>query len=223
MSDITIVSCNFNTKLFSEVMVKSIKKFSSEPHKLIILDNSMKRELYTNDDYEVVTNLRSHSHGYGLDFLVGLVETKYTLVLDIDTHILRKGFDIELTKMMERDERVGLVAGGRSAAKSVHPGILFFRTEMIKEHEIFFHAVKFMHPELQGHAFDVGNFAPLKLSYQKLKTVLLKRTAPVYDDTRGDTWNIGDKSTFYHFGYSRLNTPEIIKLRDNMFNQIEWV
>lgn len=224
MCDITIISCNYNTKRFAELLVKSIKTFSSNNYKIVIMDNSIKQELYDNKEYEVIRPDKNMGHGPGLDYLINNhVKTKFTLIMDIDTHILRDGWDKDLIDIMNKNDKIALIAPERCAAKPIHPGMMFVRTNIFVENNIFFHAIKLQHPDMEGMALDVGQCAPILLSAKlKLQTFTLKRKVAIYKDTRGDTWELCGKPTFFHFGYSRANNEIINKLKDNLFNQINF-
>jgi hypothetical protein len=200
-SNITIISCNYHSKEFAELLVKSIMVFSNNKHPIVIMDNSGIQELFTCEEYIVVKMEKNMGHGGGLDYLISnYVNTEFTLVFDIDAHILRSGYDLEFLKIME-NEKIGLIAPYRGAAKPIHPGVMFFRTEEIKNKI----PIKPFNVEIDNYMpiqMDVGQFVPMCLNQMFLKqTIVLKTEAPVYKDVHGQTWMLNGKPTFYHFGY----------------------
>jgi glycosyltransferase involved in cell wall biosynthesis len=233
-NSITIISCNYHSKKFADVLIKSINKFSNEKYPIYIMDNSTDQELFTCDDYQVIYLNKNIGHGAGIDYLISnYVETEYTLVMDIDAHILREGYDLEFLEILNNKPNIGLIAPARAVAKPIHPGVMFFRTCDFKN------KIPIKHFNLQidditniSFQLDVGQLAPILLS-QKLNkdTYTLKWSPSIFNGVRGDTWILNNKETFYHFGYgTRLyNRTEVGTIKkediDNMkqllFEQIK--
>lgn len=232
-SNITIISCSYHSKRFAELLIKSIKVFSHKLHNIILIDNSSKQELFTCEDYQVIKPEKNMGHGPGLDFLINnYVNTEYTLVMDIDAHILRKGYDMELLDILKNKPNIGLIAPYRKIAKPIHPGVMFFRTDDFKNKIPIkpFNINVDNYPAVQ---MDVGQFAPMILSqiYHK-ETFTLKYNNPIYQGVRGDTWMLNNKETFFHFGYGTrlygkiefggIKKKDLDNMQDNLFNQINF-
>lgn len=230
---ITIISCNYHSKDFANILIRSIKAFSNEKYPIIIMDNSKEQELFTNDDYTVIKPEKNMGHGPGLDYLISnYVETEYTLVMDIDAHILRKGYDIELLHLIKSKPQIGLIAPFRGAAKPIHPGMMFFITEDIKN-KIPMKPFNIIVDDYTPIQMDVGQFVPMCLNQLYHKTTIqLKAESPIYNDVYGSTWMLNGEKTFYHFGYGtrlygKIELGGILKSdQDNMkellFKQIKF-
>jgi len=198
---ITIISCNYHSKDFADILVRSIKKFSAKKYPVFIMDNSNEQELFNNDDYIVIKSKKNMGHGAGLDYLISnCVNTEFTLVMDIDAHILRRGYDLELLKIIESDSKIGLISPFRTASKPIHPAMMFFRTNDIKN-RISMKPFNIMNDNIPIQ-MDVGQFIPMSINQIYLKkTILLKEGNPFYKDLFGSTWTLNGEKTFYHFGY----------------------
>jgi len=232
-SNITIISCNYHSKRFAELLIKSVKVFSDKSHKIIIMDNSNEQEIFTCEDYQVIKPEKNMGHGGGLDFLIdNYVNTEYTLVMDIDAHILRKEYDIEFLTILKNKPNIGLIAPYRGLYKPIHPGVMFFRTEDFKNKIPLkpFNINVDNYPPVQ---MDVGQLAPIALNqiYHK-ETLTLKYNNPIYQEVHGATWFLNGKETFYHFGYGTrlygkiefggIKKKDLDDMQNKLFNQINF-
>lgn len=231
-NSISIISCNYNSKQFAEILVKSIIKFSNEKYPIYIMDNSNEQELFTCDDYKVIKLEKNVGHGAGIDHLLNnYVDTEYTLVMDIDAHILRAGYDLEFLNIINNKPSIGLIAPYRNIAKPIHPGVMFFKTEDFKNKIPIKHFNLKVENDI-SFQLDVGQLAPILLS-QKLgkDTYTLKWQRSIFDGVRGDTWLLNNKETFYHFGYGtrlygrkeigNIKKEDIDNMKELLFSQIK--
>jgi len=221
---ITIISCYFHSKDFFDVLIRSVKSFSDKNHSVIIMDNSIEQEIFTCKDYTVIKPEKNMGHGPGLDHLINnYVDTEYTLVMDVDTHILRRGYDIDLMDILQKDPNIGLIIPFRCVEKPIHPGVMFFRTDDFKN-KIPIKPIKISTDNYPSIYMDVGQAVPIYLNqlYHK-KTFTLNRDKSIYDDARGDTWLLNNKQTFHHFGYGTrfYNKTEIGNFKKEKFDDMK--
>ena len=105
---ITILTVNYNTSDFIELMALAFRKLTKNSYKLIVCDNGSKPEhllklvqLEQRDEnvetiFRVQSAPGSAGHGEALDILVGMVDTPYFAVMDADATFLTKNWDEKL-------------------------------------------------------------------------------------------------------------------------------
>jgi glycosyltransferase involved in cell wall biosynthesis len=116
---ITVVTVNYNTADFIELMLYTLEKLTNNFYQVFICDNGS-----TAEDIEKLENIAqkynnlelifrrqnttaSIAHGQAIDILIEKSNSKYTAILDSDCVFLLKNWDIELIK--EFDEKVKIV------------------------------------------------------------------------------------------------------------------
>jgi glycosyltransferase involved in cell wall biosynthesis len=116
---ITVVTVNYNTADFIELMLYSLEKLTANSYQVIICDNgSVAKDIeklrniaekYNNLEliFRRQNGTASIAHGQALDILIERSNSKYTVVLDSDCVFLLKNWDLELIK--ELDEKVKIV------------------------------------------------------------------------------------------------------------------
>ncbi len=123
---LTIVTVNYNTADFIEVMLYAFKRLTANPYKVIICDNgSNKKDLLhlvsvvqKYDNVEVIFRKQSAygsiGHGEAMDLLVEKVETPYFVTMDSDASFLHMHWDkILLSRMNEKVKAIGTQAPGK--------------------------------------------------------------------------------------------------------------
>ena len=109
---LTIVTVNYNSADFIEVMLKALTKFTVNPWKMIICDNgSTYKDIaklgelaynYNNIDRfsRTQTKFGSVGNGEGLNKLIPMIDTEYGAILDADCMPLVKGWDQTLINQL---------------------------------------------------------------------------------------------------------------------------
>lgn len=221
---ISIIAVSCNTLDWTKLLVQSVRKFTTMPHELMIIDNNSSdgtvEWLGEQKDIRVFALNQNLGHGGGLDFGIKNVRFPYTLVLDIDAHLQRKGWDFDFFELYKNNEKIKMIAakGGdpegkltcqesidkwetaNIAKKPIHACFQFFNTK-------FFHKNGLSFVPREGH--DVGRknyFDVIRLGYEVM------RIAPGYEDMEtqrkfypgawGDEHYIRGKPTIYHNWYS---------------------
>ncbi len=109
---LTVVTVNYNTSDFVELLIYSLSKLTCNTYKLIVCDNGsaagdiakLNRLSKSNAEVELIFRRQCSSasiaHGRALDLLIAKSESKYTVVLDSDCVFLLQGWDVELVKSL---------------------------------------------------------------------------------------------------------------------------
>jgi glycosyltransferase involved in cell wall biosynthesis len=202
---ISILAVNHNTLEWAKLLVASVRASRSlVPVEIHVVDNcstdgSAQPDVFA---YLFPSNV---GHGRALDWGVRKITGRFTLVLDIDAHIMRPGWAEELIKFYQIAANGGtrLIAakGGEPdepARKPIHPCVMFFETRFIKERQILFAA---------GNGYDVGRRAYYDVfdagfDVHRLPAGYESRGEKFYHRVFGTVYYIYGKATFYHNWYS---------------------
>lgn len=150
---ITVLTVNYNTSDFVELMLYALKRLTLNPYRVIICDNgsgnrdilSLVKTARRHKNVELVfreqTRPGSVAHGEALDILVEMVSTKYTVILDSDCTFLIKNWDeILINKLNEEVKIIGTQLD--TSFKSLKPldfpmpYAVLFETSVFKELDI---------------------------------------------------------------------------------------
>ncbi|NOH55540.1 glycosyltransferase [Vibrio coralliilyticus] len=116
---ITILSVNYKTSDFIDLMLFSFKNLTSSPYKVIICDNftsneEVERLMKVTDKYtntEVILRKQSQfgsiGHAEAIDLLISKVDTPYFVTMDSDALFLKKNWDLDLISRI--NDRVKLI------------------------------------------------------------------------------------------------------------------
>lgn len=115
---ITVLTVNYNTSDFIELMLYSLSKLTATPYKVIICDNGSKNKdisklkisAQKNNNVELLfrqqTKPGSIAHAEALDLLIEKVDTKYTVIMDSDCVFLLKSWDEKLIEKIDDKVKV---------------------------------------------------------------------------------------------------------------------
>jgi glycosyltransferase involved in cell wall biosynthesis len=115
---ITVLTVNYNTSDFIELMLYSFSKLTVNPYEVIICDNGSKNKdisklkmlTQKNDHVELFfrkqTKSGSIAHAEALDLLIEKVDTKYTVIMDSDCVFLLKNWDEILIKNIDNKTKI---------------------------------------------------------------------------------------------------------------------
>ena len=115
---ITVLTVNYNTAVFVELMLYALSKLTFNPYKVIICDNGSKKNdiinlnniVQKNKNVEVIFRRQSvygsTGHGEALDILIDMANTKYTAILDSDCTFLLKNWDEKLIKKIDNTTKI---------------------------------------------------------------------------------------------------------------------
>ena len=129
MRPVAIAVVNWNTKPLTELLVRSIRRYTPEPHRLYVFDNASRdgsaEWLARQDDLTLVPARENVGHAGGLNALARSVTEDLFLCLDSDAHVFREGWLTALASHL--DDRVravgyqsGFLGDPRYVSASLH-------------------------------------------------------------------------------------------------------
>ena len=143
MSDLTILTCNYNTPELILYLKKSIDKYSDLDAKFLVINTStddVSEHILDNNKIEFI-NLKNQTHGRGVNFGLQHIKTNYTLLLDSDVIITGRLKGI-YNKFVENNlalaGRVVGDEGGKKLYPRVDPSFCFIDSRKLKENNIVF-------------------------------------------------------------------------------------
>lgn len=224
MPELTITTASIDSPEWLELLVKSIMKFSYTKPEIIIIDNgsledNLKWIKYQKNIqlYEAGCNL---GHGSSMDKGTELAKTKYVCFLDVDSHIMREGWDKELIDFYEIMPGVKLIGCIGPEHKPLHPPLFFYEKDFILNNNLSFRYMP-THPKSTDTAQKVyWDILDLGFKVQRLQKGIKEY------DCIGDEIHLGGKSTVYHHWYGTRfceNNPQKKKERLDGFTLDEYL
>ena len=221
---ISIITVNWNSYDFLDIMIESLERYSSLPYELIVIDNSVIKHQISRDN--VAQHLMSENigHGEGLNRGVKLAKFDFVMFLDVDAHILCHNWEEPFLRMMEQFD----VIGGRGVpAKPIRPACMFLKKEFsgydwrpsdgYKGHRIT--------PE----GTDVAIRAFYQMQADGVRIGFLEGIQSRYDTHTGEEWCIESKPLVYHHWHgSHLAerqvdfTIDLHSEKKKLFDSIAW-
>lgn len=199
MSELTIITATIDSPEWLELFIKSIRKFSVTNPEIIVIDNgSLEDNLrwikYQKNIqlYEAKKNL---GHGGALDLGTKLAKTKYTCFFDVDSHVMREGWDKELIQLYEDSPEVKLIGCIGPEHKPLHPPLFFYEKDFVLNNNLSFNYIP-NHPKSTDTAQKIY-WDVLGLGY---KIMRLKKGEKEYGCI-GDEIHLVGMPTFYHHWY----------------------
>jgi len=198
---ISIVAVNYNSRDWIQLLVKSVRKFTTAPHELIIVDNASedgsKEWLAEQSDVSLMPLSANVGHGLGLNTGIDKAQYRYILVLDADSHLQRVGWDYDLYRLYNQDGKTRLVAAGGGDPnapnpKPIHACFQFFERRFFLDNGLSF----------VPNAYDVGRknyYDTIRLGYNVVRVMA---GVKFYPGAYGDEYYFDGKPTIYHHWYS---------------------
>lgn len=208
---ISIVSANVSSPEWAELLIKSIRKYTITPHEIIIIDNNSVPEtlswLEVQEDVRLVRFYANLRHGGSLDVGARLAKAPLVCFLDIDSHVQRIGWDIDLITLYGSDLKNKLIGvKGPDSHPLIAPLFLFEKKFVVNQWITF----EYRPGDPAG---DTAQQAFIDIQAKGYKVIRLEPGKPVYD-CEGDEVYLAGLPTFYHHGngtrYNEHN-PEILK------------
>ena len=200
---ISILSVNWNCLDWMQLLVQSVRKFTTVPYEMVIVDNNSQdgsvEWLGKQNDVRAILLDQNIGHGAGLD--LGLQHVKYPccLVLDIDAHLMKKHWDFDLLDILSKNAQCKLIAAKGGEPKPIHPCFMFFPVAFFRQHKFSFKHTK---------EYDVGRkLYPdiLNLGYEVFRVGIGYEKAPngkYYEGAFGDVYYLNQQCLIYHNWYS---------------------
>jgi len=218
----SIISVNYNCLDWVKLLINSIRKFTALPHEIIIVDNASidgsAAWLKEQKDVKTIFLEKNIGHGRGLDLAIRNISDNYCLVLDIDAHLQRKGWDSDIMDIYDSRDKIKLIAAkggdpegklynkeaamrwvtGDPRVKPIHACFQFFETKFFNENKLSF-APRGGHDVGRKNYYDV-----ISLGYEvmRIPAGYEKNGEKFYPGAWGDEYYIDGKPTIYHNWYS---------------------
>jgi glycosyltransferase involved in cell wall biosynthesis len=206
MSKISIIAVNVDSPEWAELLVQSIRKFTTVGYEIIIVDNgSLEKNigwLRRQADIVLIENGKNYGHGGGMDIGVRAAKYKYCCVLDIDSFLQREGWAKDLISIYESKKKIKMLGCVGPQHKPLHPPLFFFEKKFVLENEISFE-------HIPGVSTDTAQKAYWDILALDFEVKRFKKGSKVYE-CKGDELWIKNKPTIYHHWYGtrfRENVP----------------
>lgn len=209
MPELTVITVSLDSPRWLELFLKSVRKFSVTDPEILIIDNGSLEDNLRWIKYQ--NNLILHEagknlgHGGAMDLATQLAKTKYICFLDVDSHVMREGWDRNLIAVYETMPKVKLIGCVGPEHKPLHPPLFFYEKKFILNNKLSFRYDP-THPKSTDTAQKVY-WDILALGY---KVVRLKKGVKEYGCI-GDEIHFGGSSLIYHHWYGTRfceNNPE---------------
>jgi len=200
---ISIITVDFYGKQFREIIEDSILKTTEGDFEFLIQDNAE----------------NNIGHGAGLDKLVKKAKGKYIMALDIDSHILLKGWDRKLIEHYEqrKEQGVRLIAGEGGQLKPIRPCVAFFEKDYFLKNNLSFEP-----RNLDGAKFDVGIHLFFNVLSLGGKVEYFKYQKSTYTDVIGNNYKFKEEPFVFHHWYgTRWYDSKGNRSRDKI-DKITW-
>jgi glycosyltransferase involved in cell wall biosynthesis len=160
MQDLTIVTCDYNTPNLIKNLRRSIRFHMGENVKILVINTSTINEKYEFPDITQV-NISGLTHGRAVNIAMGLVDTRYMLLIDSDVLILNE-CNKPYNRFLEGGfALMGNVSGDRGGKKlfpRVDPWFCFMDLHQLKNHDIkFFDEERTKKSRQLIRVYDVGS------------------------------------------------------------------
>ena len=201
---ISVLSVNRNCRDWMELLVKSVRKFTTFPHEILIVDNDSEdgSQLWL-DEQNYVRSIQLESnvgHGRGMDMAIRAAQYRFCLILDIDAHIMRAGWDFDLVSLYGSCAKRRLIAAKGGERKPVHPCFMFLDKEFFLDQKMSF---------MPTREYDVGRKLypdTLDAGYEAFRVPVgyedVAEKRKFYPGAYGDVYYVNAEATVYHNWYS---------------------
>jgi len=199
MPELTIITANIDSPEWLELLIKSLLKYSVTSPEIIVIDNgsledNLKWIKYQKNItlYEAKKNL---GHGGAMDLGTKLAKTKYICFLDIDSHVMREGWDRELIEFYKDSPDIKMIGCRGPEHKPLHPPLFFYEREFILNNNLSFGYIP--NDPLSTDTAQKVYWDILDLGY---KVMRLEKGIKEYGCI-GDEIHFGKLSFIYHHWY----------------------
>jgi len=208
---ISIATAFVSSPNWAELLIKSIRKFTTVPYEIIVVDNGSVTKtlewLSQQKDINILSFSKNMGHGFSMEFATRMAKYPYVCFLDIDSHIQRLGWDVDLLELYKHDSKTRMIGVEGNAWHPFAPPLFFYERDFILKNNITFNHV----PGISTDTAQKSYWDILNLGYNVKR--LLRRPSS-YEQCQGDEVFLKDESTFYHhWNGTRFNehNPKIRK------------
>ena len=212
---LSIATANYGSPLWIELFIKSVRRFTTIEHELVVIDNGSGPGdlvwLRAQRDIRLIENPdNSGLSGGAMDQITELADGRYICFMDSDAHFQREGWENDVLALYHKDPQTRLVCkeGPISIGRPVHPPLFFYERDFFREHGLSFRYQKGV-----PHSTDVAQKVYWDILDLGYKVELFKRGDHIYgpavagiDGQLGgnEIWFGGKPTIYHHFYGSRL-------------------
>lgn len=221
---ISIITANWNSYDFLDLMIESLEIYSKLPYELIVIDNSTNKQQISRDNVFQHLMPENVGHGEGLNRGVKLAKFDFIMFLDVDAHILCHDWEEPFLGMMNQFD----VIGGRGVpVKPIRPACMFMKKE--------FSGYDWRPSDgYKGHRVtpkgtDVAIRAFYQMQTEGVRIGFLESIQNRYKTHTGEEWCIDGKPLIYHHWHgSHLTerqvdfTIDLQSEKEKLFKSIIW-
>jgi glycosyltransferase involved in cell wall biosynthesis len=187
--ELTLLTCNYNTPLLIENLLKSTKHFSEEFNEYIVDTGS-----YCSYQYSDI-HLQNFSHGEAVNYALECINTDYVLLVDSDVIFYKDIFPIFEKFKKSGAALLGNVSGDRGG-KRLHPRVdpwfCFINLKLLKSKKIeFFDVERTKKSRGTEIVYDVGSTMFEDVMNNDLLVVNLNGEGNYFKHYEGMSWRTG--------------------------------
>lgn len=208
MSGLSIISANVDSPEWAKLLVKSIRKFTTNmEYEIIIVDNGSLPQnlswLVEQSDIQLVKLDENYGHGAAIDLGTGRARYEFICALDVDAHVQREGWAKDLIDLYNESKEIKFIGCRGPEHKPLKPPFFFYEKSFILNNGLSF-------KHIPGVSADTAQ----KLYHDILSLGFsVERLSPGYKiyDCYGDQFYLNGKYSIYHHWYGTRfceNRPE---------------
>lgn len=223
---ISIITVNWDSYDFLDLLIESLDIFSSMPHELIVIDNSTNKQQRSN----VLQFYMNENIGHGPGLNEGVKHAKYPFImfLDVDTHFLCHGWEKYFLNMMDEFDVIG---GKGVEIKPIRPSCMFLKREFA--HYDWRATDGYKGHKITPEGMDVAIPAYYQMKKDGVKIGLFENGPNRYGTYTGEEWIISETPLVYHH-WSGTWLPirqqedfpdfdvDLLKEKEKLFSNIPW-
>ena len=228
---LNLVTVNWNSYDFLQLLIESIEQYTEIPYNLIVIDNSSEKQIVPPRNhihvYQQETNI---GHGAGLN--LGVKYSKdfdhdYIMFVDVDCHFLRPRWHESFLRLME--EGYWVVGGKGVLEKPIRPACMWLTKEIAGDYDYR------DTPGYKGHrvtpkGFDVAIQAYYQMRKDDIPIKLIESGPNRYGTLNGEEWEIDGKPLLYHHWHGTHLMERGVDFPDDdlfydkqlLFSKIPW-
>jgi len=223
---ISIITVNWNSYDFLELLIESLDRFSHVAHELVVIDNSIHKRTVSRKNVRWVPQETNIGHGCGLN--EGVKESNkrfpFLMFLDVDVHFIQHRWEGYFLKKMKDFDVIG--AKG-VPEKPIRPACMFMKRELGR------HDWK-PTEGYRGHrvtpdGYDVAIAAYHNMVKDGTKIGFMESFPNRYDTLTGEEWGLDGQPLVYHHWHGSHLTERQVDFEEpldvekaKLFEKIQW-
>jgi len=240
---LSLVAAHVNAPEWAELLIKSIRKYTTSEYEIIIIDNGScdenlqwLRNQAKLGRLSLIENKCNLGHGGAMDQGTRLAKGKYVCHMDIDSFFQRSRWDIDIMEIYHSDPLIKLIAhrGKDKYNKPLGAPIFFYEKAFALENNIIFT----YKPGILKGSTDTAQAAYWQILELGYKVKRLNSGEKIYDKKAlcDEIWIKGKPTMYHHYYGTRFSEhyepnkhqmvdkwtlESYLKRKANIFNQAD--